>query len=478
MGDAIPTALDRKARLRIPPQAMPKVPAEERVRGWMEAYLPLDLETARLEAQRCIQCPAAPCTVACPAGNDIPGALLRLESGDVLGGAEVFRRTSTIPDMCGRLCPQEQLCEGACVVGKRGVPVAIARLEAFLGDEGAGAEPGPPPPNPSGCFVAIVGAGPAGLAAAEDLSKAGRRVTVFDAWPSPGGLLVYGIPNFKLDKAAVRRKIERLRAGGVEFVGDVRVGEDVTVDALFGRGCQAVLLTYGAGEGRRLGLPGEDLPGVLGATEFLVRANVAPDLVPQSMRSPLDLGRRLAVIGGGDTAMDCVRTAVRLGVDEVLCLYRRTKREMPGREVERIHAWEEGVRFQFLAAPLRFEPGDSGLVARAVCVRMELGEPDGAGRRRPVVVPDSEFAVEADTFVVAAGYSADRLVPATTPGLQTRDSSYLVVDPETGCTDRPGVFAAGDNVTGPDLVVTAMAAGRRAAAAIDRYLREANDAAA
>lgn len=460
--------VDRRARLAIPPQPMPKLPAEERVLGWMETALPLAPEVARLEALRCIQCPAAPCVQACPTDNDIPRALALLEDGDIEGAAAVFRETSALPEMCGRLCPQERLCEGACVVGKRSIPVAIGRLEAFVADAAPQHWPATRPQD-TGRRVAVVGSGPAGLAAAEHLAGRGHEVTVFDAWPAPGGLLRYGIPNFKMDKSILARKLDSLRALGVEFVTNTRVGEDPTVDDLLDRGFHAVFLAHGAGVGSKLGIDGEDAPGVLTATEFLVRGNVEPDLLPEAMRKPLRPGRRVVVIGGGDTSMDCVRTAVRLGADDVVCLYRRTELEMPGRAEERHHAREEGVRFEFLAAPVRIERRPGGGL-RVVCARMALGEPAADGRRRPEPVAGSEFAVEAETVVVAVGYEGDDTIPGTTPGIETHHRSLLVADGETGATDRPGVFAGGDAVHGADLVVTAMAAGRRAARAIDRYV--------
>ncbi|MSQ62088.1 MAG: NAD(P)-dependent oxidoreductase [Dehalococcoidia bacterium] len=463
------TRIDRKARLQIPPQPMPKLPPEERVRGWMESYLPLAPEVAKLEALRCIQCPAAPCMDACPVHNDIPGAFLKLEAGDILGGAAVFQETSNLPDMCGRLCPQERLCEGSCVVGKKNLPVAIGRLEAFLADYAA--EHGGLPVcagADSGKRVAVIGAGPAGLVVAEELRKLGHAVTVYDAWPQPGGVLLYGIPNFKMDKAVLDRKIAALTTLGVSFRMGVEVGRDVSIDDLFGQGYHAVFLGHGAGKGVRIGVPGEDLPGVMSATEFLVRGNLPPQMLPESMRAPLDPGRRVVVIGGGDTSMDCVRTAVRLRTDEVLCVYRRTESEMPGRAEERKNAKEEGVQFHFLANPLRFEAAEDGSVGRVICQRMELGEADAQGRRRPVGVEGSDFAIEADTVIIAAGYDGDDLITSTA-GIETHGRSLVVVD-QNGATGRAGVFAGGDNVNGADLVVTAMASARQAVPAIHAYL--------
>ncbi len=467
-------------KLAIPVQPVPKQRPEERLLNWDEVYRGYDQETAMVEAARCIQCPTAPCQEVCPVHNDIPGALARLEVGDVHGAAGVFRQTSNLPEMCGRLCPQERLCEGNCVVGfaiRPGnfsqPPVSIGKLEAFVTDHQRrelGGFPVPECAAPSGRRVAIVGSGPAGLAAAEELAQAGHACTVFEAWPEPGGVLLYGIPNFKMRKEILQEKIAMLRGVGVEFVCDVWIGSDVSLDDLFDRGFDAVFLGTGAGVGNTLGVSGEDeFAQIFAATDFLVRGNLRPEQLPPGLREPLDVGRRVVVIGGGDTSMDCVRTARRLGADEVTCVYRRTEAEMLGRDEERRHAREEGVRFLWLTAPLRFVGEPDGRVTGVECVRMELGEPDESGRRRPRPVRGSEFVIPCDTAVVAIGYNADPTVPQAA-GLRTRRGALVEVDPETFETNRPGVFAGGDNVNGADLVVTALADGRRAAAAIDRYL--------
>ena len=470
MTDRVALKVDRKARLQIPAQPLPKQPADVRIHNWNEVYLPIDLELAKVEATRCIQCPAAPCIKACPAGNDIPGALWKLEGGDIMGAAEVFYETNELPEMCGRFCPQERLCEGHCVVGKHARPVAIGRLEAFVADHYRthGGYEVRGLPVPTGRRVAVVGAGPAGLAVAEQLAKQGHGITVYDAWPEPGGVLLYGIPNFKLEKELVETKITYLRKLGIKFVGNTYVGRDITVGQLFDQGYHAVFLGHGASLGNQLDVPGVDLPGVIMATEFLVRGNLRPEQLPEWMHEPLSAGEKVLVIGGGDTSMDCVRTAVRLGAKEVTCCYRRTEAEQQGRLEERVHAREEGVRFEYLAAPLRFEAGPQGNVARVRFGRMALGEPDESGRRRPVPTGE-EFAVEANTVAIAIGYGPDEETVRLSEGIQT-DRARVAVHPETFETSRKGVFAGGDCVNGADLVVTALADGRRAAEAIHQYL--------
>jgi glutamate synthase (NADPH/NADH) small chain len=473
--------VDRKARLQIPAQRIPKQDPNVRILNWSEVYLPLDIETAKVEAERCIQCPAAPCQVACPVGNDIPRALWALENGDPVAAADIFHETSNMPEMCGRLCPQERLCEGDCVVGNKAKPVAIGRLEAFVADWKRRESPAvAPPARLSGKRVAVVGAGPAGLAVAEELAKLGQAITVFDAWPAPGGVLRYGIPDFKLEKHVLDEMIERLQSLPITFVMNTRVAADgdKTIDGLLAEGYDAIFLAHGASTGNPLEIEGGELAGIHQATEFLSRGNLPPSELPETMREPLHAGRRVVVIGGGDTSMDCSRTAVRLGAREVTLVYRRTEKEMVGREEERQHAREEGVKFEFLAAPVRFLATPNGRVRAVELVRMELGPPDESGRRRPQPVPGSEFTLEADSVVLAIGYNPDEAVAASAQGLATDKWGLVVIDRETGQTNRPGIYAGGDNVNGADLVVTALRDARIAARAMQEYLEQTVPAAA
>jgi glutamate synthase (NADPH) small chain len=468
-------------RLAISVQPVPKQDAEERKRNFNETYLGFDLNAAKIEAARCIQCPSAPCQEACPVQNDIPGAFALLEVGDILGAADVFRKTSNLPEMCGRLCPQESLCEGACVVGfairpdkKAEPPVTIGKLEAFCTDFQRNELAGYPlpryMPEPSGRSVAVIGSGPAGLAVAEQLALDGTACTVYEFWPEPGGVLVYGIPNFKMRKTIVDEYIAHLEALGVKFVCNTYVGRDVTIDDMLAGQFDAVFLGTGAGLGNEMGLEGETLKGVHKATDFLVRGNLTPEQLPPHLREPLPKLTNVVVIGGGDTSMDCVRTAIRLGAEKVTCVYRRTENEMLGRGEERKNAREEGVDFAMLTLPTRLIGDDEGKVVSIELQKMELGAPDESGRRAPRPIRGSEYIIPADTVAIAIGYGADPLVPDTTAGLKSDRKALIQIDP-AGRTSRPGVFAGGDNVNGADLVVTALADGRRAATAIEAYLK-------
>jgi glutamate synthase (NADPH/NADH) small chain len=465
-------AIDRKTRARMPSLEIATRPASERVFDFEDVVIPLDPELAMLEASRCVQCPdPAPCVQACPAHNDIPSAMWLIEHGEFLEAAQLYRQTSSMPEICGRVCPHEQLCQGSCSQRKSNDPVLTGALEVFVTDyQRQHTRVQIPVGETSGKKVAIVGAGPSGLAAAEQLLQRGHQVTIFDAKPAPGGLLTYGIPNFKLPKDVVFARWNVLEEAGVEFIPNTFIGKEVTIDDLFDQGYEAVFVGVGTGIDAPMKVEGEGLPGVWKGTEFLIEANVDPELLPPGMPGRPDVRKKVAVIGGGDTASDCLRTALRLGAEEVACLYRRTEKEMPGGKKDRHLAREEGARYEFLTQPVRFIAGEDGHLAQIECIRMELGEPDQSGRRRPIPIEDTNFLVEADTAILALGYWPDETISKTTPGLETHKWGLILVDPETGATTRPGVYAGGDAVTGPDLVVTAMVAGRKAAAAMDGYL--------
>ena len=471
-----PAPVDRKERMKIPFQDLELRPAQVRVLDFDDVVIAFDEERAMREATRCIHCPdPAPCTKACPANNDIPAAMGLIEQGLFLEAAQIYHQTSTLPDICGRVCPHEQLCQGACPRNKREEPVLTGALEAFVVDYEREHQPYRiPVGKPTGKQVSVVGAGPAGLAVAEDLVKAGHSVTIFDSKPAPGGLLIYGIPNFKLPKKVVWDKWGELEQAGVKFVNTTYIGKDRTIDDLFADGYHAVFLGVGAGiDAKMEKTPGTDLSGVYEATDFLIRGNVDPQHLPESDREPPQVGKRVVVIGGGDTASDCLRTALRLGAEEVTCLYRRTENEMPGGKKDRQMAQEEGAHYRFLTQPVKFIAGPYGQLAAVECLEMELGEPDDSGRRRPVPVEGSNFTVAADTAILALGYWPDPVIGETTPALETQNWGLIkLVDEETGATTREGVFAGGDCVTGPSIVGEAMAAGRRAARSIDAYLKQ------
>ena len=478
------------ARLGLSIQQPDKQSPEERVQNWEEVYQGFDLHRARIEAARCIHCPTTPCISACPVHNDIPTALLKLEHGDVLGAAGVFRETSTLPEMCGRLCPQERLCEGDCPVGfairpdgRHEPPVSIGKLEAFVADtqrQALGGFPLAEPPPPTGHAVAVIGSGPSGLTVAEELVRRGHAVTVYEQWHEPGGALAHGIPNFKLARSILQDKIRTLTLQGVSFVCETRIGREITVDQLFAEGFAAVYLGTGAGVDEPLNIPGErELIGVVSATDFLVRANASAARLLPDPTGPRGNGRsvaprggpRVVVIGGSDAAMDCVRAALRLGAAEVTLVFDSEQTELESRAEELHHAREEGINFRFGVVPVAFEGDARGHLTGVRCERaVWSGGREGAGRRR-LRMRDSGFVIPCDLAVVAHGYVPDPFLRDTTPGLETDDRHHLIVDEDTGRTTRRGVYAGGDGVHGASLVVNAIAAGKRVATAIDSYLR-------
>ncbi|MCX7969972.1 MAG: NADPH-dependent glutamate synthase [Negativicutes bacterium] len=460
---------DRRKKNSMPEQS----PAERR-RNFAEVALGYDAETARCEAARCLQCKTSPCRQGCPVEVDIPGFILHIRNGDFAAANEDLLRYNALPAVCGRVCPQEDQCEKLCVLGKNGEPVAIGRLERFAADYARENLPPAPVANvvrPDAPRVAIVGSGPAGVTAAGELAKMGYRVTVFEALHMPGGVLMYGIPEFRLPKAIVQHEIGALRAMGVEIVSNAIVGKSITVDELMNEeGYQAVFIGTGAGLPYFMGIPGENANGVFSANEFLTRSNLMQAWRADSP-TPIFVGRRSAVVGGGNVAMDAARTAVRLGAEEVFLVYRRSRQEMPARHEEIDHALEEGVIFRTLTNPTAVRVDDRGWVSGLECVEMELGEPDESGRRRPVVKPGSEHFLPVDSVIMAIGQGPNPLVQSTTPNLRVNRWNNIWTD-ENGMTSRPGVFAGGDVVTGAATVILAMGAGKRAAQAIDRYLRE------
>ena len=471
MTDTSFRAIERKNRVHELPVDYAKRPIEERILDFDEVTLGFDPVTATLEASRCMQCPdPQPCILRCPAGNDVPQALWLISQGDFIGAAQVFAATSPLPEVCGRVCPN--LCQQGCVLGRVYGSVSVGKLEAFVADVArqAGALAIDVPSQRSGKRVAVVGSGPAGITVAEDLVKQGHSVTVYEAWPMAGGVLVYGIPSFKLDKYVVQAKIKDLEDAGVRFVVNTRIGESVTVDALLAE-YDAVFLGTGAGVEASMDIPGEKLAGVYSATDFLVRANVPLEMLPDGRRQRPQVGRRVAIIGGGDTAVDCARTSIRLGAEEVTIVYRRTEAEMPGNKVERGVSLDEGVRIRYLEAPTELLGDEDGRLRAMKVIKMELGEPDSSGRRRPIPKEGSETIEQIDNVILAVGYWPDPLMGKTTPNLATRKWGLIVTDEEVGATTRQGVFAAGDAVHGPDLVVTAIATAHKAATNIDRYLR-------
>jgi glutamate synthase (NADPH/NADH) small chain len=469
--------IDRKERVYLPSEGLSFRSPTERICDFSEVVLPFDEDRARFEASRCIHCPdPAPCVAACPVHNDIPSAMWHIEQGKFDEALQLYLQTSSFPCFCGRVCPHEQLCQGSCVLNKEGAPVLTGALEAFVGDYATCrwlSEGGLMAAIPqTGRKVAVVGAGPAGMGCAHVLSTFGHSVTIFETMPYPGGLLMYGIPNFKLPRNVIFPQVERLKSMGIKFVLNTRIGKDKTVDELFNEGFEAVFIANGTWVDSMMEIPGEDLPGVYKGSHFLILANSDPEFLPDDMQKDFKIGKKVVVVGGGDTASDCLRTAVRLNTEKVTCIYRRTETEMPGSKKDRQLAREEGADYQFLTLPIRFMAGEDGKLAAIECIKMRLGDPDEKGRRRPVPVEGSNFILEADMAVLAIGYWPDTMIGKTTPDLQVKKWGEIIADPVTGLTSRPGVFAGGDTVTGPDLVVTAMAAGRRSALAIDNFLKQ------
>lgn len=452
---------------------MPQRPVKERIRDFFEVPLGLPEDVAVEEARRCLQCKKPSCVKGCPVEIDIPGFIKLLGEGRFDEAIAKIKEKNSLPAICGRVCPQEDQCEKECVLGKKGQPIAIGYLERFLADyEREKGITTPPLPRPIPKKVAVIGSGPAGLTCAGELAKMGYRVTIFEALHAPGGVLVYGIPEFRLPKAIVRQEVEYVKSLGVEIQVNMVVGKTFTLEDLRDAGYEAFFIGTGAGLPYFLNIPGENLNGIYSANEFLTRSNLMKAYLFPRYDTPIKVGRRVAVIGGGNVAMDAARTALRLGAEEVCLVYRRTKKEMPARIEEIERAEEEGVNCVILTTPVRFVGNENGWVTGMECIQMELGEPDESGRRRPVPIPGSEFVIPADTVVVAIGQGPNPLLLETIRGLALNKRGYIVADPETGATNLRGVFAGGDIVTGAATVISAMGAGKRAARAIDRFFQD------
>lgn len=461
---------------------MPTQAPSVRANNFDEVALGYTAQIAIDEAKRCLNCKNKPCIAGCPVNIDIPGFIGYVKEGDFEGAYRVIAESSSLPAVCGRVCPQESQCESKCTLGIKFEPVGIGRLERFVADHHNAndtAETVAPPSN--GHRVAVVGSGPSGLACAGDLAKKGYKVTVYEALHMAGGVLVYGIPEFRLPKSIVQKEVDGLKALGVDFETNVVIGKTLTIDELFEDGFEAVFIGSGAGLPKFMGIDGEELKGVYSANEFLTRSNLMKAYRNDSA-TPIMKGGRVVVVGGGNVAMDAARTALRLGA-KVTIVYRRSMEELPARREEVEHAMEEGIEFRLLTNPTKIvgyeNPDDrrdpkNGFVKAIECIKMELGAPDERGRRRPIEVKDSEFTIEADAVIMALGTSPNPLIKSTTKGLETERWGGIVADPETGLTSREGVYAGGDAVTGAATVILAMGAGKKAAKAIDEYISSKN----
>jgi glutamate synthase (NADPH/NADH) small chain len=463
-----------KPKLDLNRVAMPRQEPKVRARNFNEVAQGYTSDMALQEATRCIQCPKHPCISGCPVNVDIPDFIKAIRDNNMPEAVRILKSKNALPGVCGRVCPQESQCEEVCTLAKKGAPIAIGRLERYVADwereHKAEMASSPNLPPTMGKKVAVVGSGPAGLTCAADLARLGHQVTMFESSHVAGGVLVYGIPEFRLPKAIVNEEVDYVKSLGVAIRLDSVMGKLTTVDELLDSDYEAVFLGTGAGLPMLLNIPGENLNGVFTANEFLTRVNLMKAYLFPEYDTPIKIGKKVAVIGGGNVAMDAARCALRLGADEVYILYRRSRVEMPARREEVENAEEEGIIFKFLVNPKHFIGNDEGWITAVECYEMELGEPDASGRRRPIVKEGSEFIIEVDVAVVALGTTPNPLIPSTTIGLETRKNGTVVADDETGKTVKDGVWAGGDVVTGSATVISAMGAGKRAAASIDAYL--------
>ena len=453
---------------------MPSQAPDVRNKNFGEVALGYTKEQAIDEANRCLGCKNKPCVGHCPVAIDIPAFIAKIKEEDFEGAYQIIQKSSSLPAVCGRVCPQETQCEGKCVRGIKGEPVAIGRLERFVADwHNAHAEKKADAPAKNGHKVAIVGSGPAGLTCAGEMAKRGYDVSVFEALHQAGGVLVYGIPEFRLPKSIVQKEINGLKEMGVEIDTNVVIGRTLSVDELFEQGYEAVFIGSGAGLPRFMNIPGENLKGVYSANEFLTRVNLMKAYKEENP-TPIMHAKKVAVVGGGNVAMDAARCAKRLGAEEVYIVYRRSEAELPARAEEVEHAKEEGIIFKLLTNPVEILGDESKFVSGMKCVQMELGEPDESGRRRPVVKEGSEFVLDVDCVIMSIGTSPNPLIKSTTSGLDTQKWGGIIADEKTGQTSREGVFAGGDAVTGAATVILAMGAGKDAAAAMDEYIQNKN----
>jgi glutamate synthase (NADPH/NADH) small chain len=459
-------------REKIPRQKMPEQDPKVRARNFQEVPFGLSPELAQKEAERCIQCKDPRCKQGCPVEIDIPAFIKHIKEGEFEAAIRKLWEMNALPAVCGRVCPQEIQCEGLCILGKKEEPVAIGNLERFAADYQRlhGRDVLPPKADPTGKKVAVVGAGPAGLTVAGDLILKGHEVTVFEALHAPGGVLLYGIPEFRLPKEIVAHECNYLEKLGVKILVNQVIGRTDTVEELFDQGFDAIFLAVGAGLPVFLNVPGENLIGIYSANEYLTRANLMKAYAFPEYDTPLVKGKNVATFGAGNVSMDSARTALRMGADHSYIIYRRSEAEMPARAAEIHHAHEEGVEFMLLSAPTRFLGDEEGRVKAVECLRMELGEPDASGRRRPVPLEGSEFIVDIDLAVISIGAGANPLLTKTTPGLALNKWGYIIADPKTGKTMKPKVWAGGDIVTGSATVILAMGAGRLAANSIHDFL--------
>ncbi len=451
---------------------MPNQDPMVRNKNFDEVALGYTPEMAVSEAKRCLGCPKKPCQSGCPVGIDIPAFIAKVAEEDFEGAYQILSASSALPAVCGRVCPQETQCEGKCVRGVKGESVGIGRLERFVADwHREHSTESIQKPTPNGHKVAIIGAGPSGLTAAGDLAKLGYSVTIYEALHLAGGVLVYGIPEFRLPKAIVQKEIDGLKEMGVSIETNMVIGKVLTIDELMGEyGFEAVYVASGAGLPRFMGIPGESLKGVYSANEYLTRINLMKAYKKDS-KTPIMHSKKVAVVGGGNVAMDAARCAKRMGAEEVYIVYRRGMEELPARKEEIEHAEEEGIIFKTLTNPVEVLGDADGMVCGMKCIEMELGEPDDSGRRRPIEKPNSEFVLDVDTMIMSIGTSPNPLIRSTTPGLETNRHGCIVTNGDDGLTSREGVYAGGDAVTGAATVILAMGAGKHAAKAIDEYIK-------